>query len=81
MNDHRIRKSVSFNVTEELEKQLLDFALSQSENFSGYCKDLIMAEMKRVEQRSKRKIIKLNTSGSISISANEFETMFALRNT
>ncbi|MCM3443997.1 MULTISPECIES: hypothetical protein [Metabacillus] len=84
MIEKRERKSVSFNVNDPIEKELFKFSLSQrdekgKENFSGYVKNLIIADKTLKEQRSKQKIIKLQSTGSISISAEQFEDIFTVK--
>lgn len=45
---NKIKKTVSFNITSKLDIEVLEFVKEQ--NFSGYVKELIVADMRKRKQ-------------------------------
>ena len=62
--NNRFSKSIAFNKTNEVDKQILDYV--KRRNFSGYVKKLILADMKEAELRKqcRNDILKNNTDPS-----------------
>ena len=63
-NKNRFSKSIAFNKTSKVDKQILDYV--KRRNFSGYVKKLILADMKETELRKQRRndILKNDTDTS-----------------
>jgi hypothetical protein len=64
MSNKRV-KSVSFNITNPLDKAFLDRMEDEKIEFSGYVKELIFADMQR--RKEPLKIVKRSESGGIKI--------------
>lgn len=63
MSGNKIRKSVSFNITNDLDNQMLSHI--EKINFSGYVKELIAADM--LKRQQDLKIVKKTSNGGIKI--------------
>jgi ATP-dependent protease ClpP protease subunit len=63
MSKNKFPKSVSFNVTNEEDVKILKYV--EKINFSGYVKQLILADMQKQEQALK--IVKKSEGGGIKI--------------
>jgi len=63
-NKNRFSKSIAFNKTSKVDKQILDYV--KRRNFSGYVKKLILADMKETELRKQRRndVLKNDTDTS-----------------
>ncbi|WHY01348.1 hypothetical protein [Neobacillus sp. DY30] len=64
MSNKRV-KSVSFNITNPQEKEFLERLEKEKIEFSGYVKELILADVQR--RNAPLKIVKRNESGGIKI--------------
>jgi hypothetical protein len=60
---NKVIKSVSFNVTNKLDNQMIEHISNQ--NFSGYVKELIAADILRRQQELR--IVKKTSNGGIKI--------------
>lgn len=63
LSKNKVIKSVSFNVTNEHDKECLEFI--ESINFSGYVKELIFADIRKRKQALK--IVHKSENGGIKI--------------
>lgn len=67
MSQNKVRKTVSFNVTNKLDNQMIEYI--EQQNFSGYVKELIAADMLKREQELK--IVKKTANKGIRIVVGE----------
>lgn len=61
-NKNRFSKSIAFNKTNEIDKQILNHV--KRRNFSGYVKKLILADMKKKSEERRNNHVKNDSSGS-----------------
>lgn len=59
MSKNKVVKTISFNITNDQDKECLEHV--KNENFSGYVKSLIRADIQRRKERSK--VIQKKTEG------------------
>lgn len=63
MSENKVRKTVSFNITNTDDVKMLKYL--EDKNFSGYAKELILADIQKREQALR--IVKKSEGGGIKI--------------